>query len=186
MELATLLNDCKRGDELAWEALVRRYQGRVHGIAYHYVGNHEDARDLAQDIFVRLYKNLSLCTDAQRFVPWMIRIARNASIDFLRRQKARSHVRDVPVDEMWDVADERPTPEQASANAARRRILCGALQKLTHLSREVILLKEIQGLSIEEVSILLGAPVGTIKSRSHRARLELAEQVLALAGEDRV
>ena len=92
MDLSAILRRCREGDELAWEALVRQFQARIYGLAYHFVGNAEDARDLAQETFIRLYQNLALCPDENGFLPWIIRIARNACIDHLRRKKARPPV----------------------------------------------------------------------------------------------
>jgi RNA polymerase sigma-70 factor (ECF subfamily) len=180
MEIAPLLERCRKGDELAWEALVRRFQSRIYGLAYHYAGNAEDARDLAQEVFVRLYESLGLCTDAKTFIPWMIRIGRNICIDHLRRKKARPPAEDIPVEESYNLSDQGQTPEEIYAADSRKQLIYRALQSLTALNREIILLKEIQGLSLEEIASLLGVPLGTIKSRSHRARVELAQAVLAL------
>ncbi len=182
MDLALVLERCKTGDSLAWEALVRSYQSRIYGIAYHYVGNVEDARDLAQEVFVRIYQNLHACANAGMFLPWIIRIARNACIDHLRRRNARSPGgRDVPMDAIADLVDRRNTPEQEWASNSRKRLIYKALQQLTDLNREIIILKEIQGLQLEEIASLLGVPLGTIKSRSNRARIELARRVMALS-----
>ncbi len=180
-DLSRLLSACRQGDELAWETLVRHYQGRVYGIAYHYVANAEDARDLTQTIFVQVYGNLDGCSDPGHFLPWLIRICRNASIDFLRRRKVRPPTNDLPVREIGNLAFEGANPEQLSVQESRKKLFYRALQALTSLNREVILLKEIQGLTLDEVASTVGAPLGTIKSRLHRARLELAEKVLALS-----
>lgn len=181
-DLSKLLEACQQGDELAWEALVREHQGRVFGISYHYTGNREDARDLAQDIFVKIYERLDRCTEADLFLPWMIRVARNASIDYLRRKQARPPAGDIPAEEHRGLVFHGNNPEEASVTASRKRLFYRALQALTFLNREVILLKEVQGMSLEEVSSVVGVPLGTIKSRLHRARLELAEKVLSLTG----
>jgi RNA polymerase sigma-70 factor (ECF subfamily) len=183
MDLATLLERCRGGDELAWEALVRQHQSRVYGVALHYLGNAEDARDVAQEIFVRIYKKLDSCSEASRFLPWMLRIARNACIDHIRRRHARPPRRDIPAEEMHDLASSAPGPEEHWREDSRKRLLHLAIQKLSDLNREIILLKEIQGLSLEEIASMLNVPVGTVKSRSNRARLELARKVLALSGE---
>ena len=182
MDTATLLARCREGNELAWEALVRQHQARVYGIALHYLGDAEDARDTAQEIFVRIFKNLDRCPDADRFVPWMIRIARNACVDQLRRRRARPPGRDIPVAEAIDLAAAAPDPAQAWAAASRRNLVQRPLHALGRLSQEVLLLKEIHGLSFEEVAEILDVPVGTVKSRSNRARLELARKVLDLSG----
>jgi RNA polymerase sigma-70 factor (ECF subfamily) len=183
MNLSAILTRCKGGDPLAWEALVRQFQSRIYGIAYYYVGNAEDARDLAQEIFVRIYQNLSACTEAERFLPWIIRIARNACIDHLRRRKARAQGKKVALEEIGDLPDLGGTPEQHWVANKRKRLLYRALQELTGLNREIILLKEIHGLQLEEIARLLDVPLGTIKSRSNRARIELAQKVLTLAAE---
>jgi RNA polymerase sigma-70 factor, ECF subfamily len=180
-DLDGLLHRCRHGDALAWEMLVRRFQGRVYSIAYHYVGNAEDARDRDQDIFIRLYQNMRVCKGAEKFIPWLIRISRNASIDYLRRKKSRPTL-DTPIDEMPGMRDGRPNPEEEWQSSSRKRLFYRALQALTGLNREIILLKEIQGLSLEEISAMLSVPLGTVKSRSNRARLELAEKLMAMTG----
>jgi RNA polymerase sigma-70 factor (ECF subfamily) len=187
MDLATLLERCRRGDELAWEAFVRQYQSRVYGIAYHYAGNPDDARDLAQEIFVRLYEKRGRWVAPEQFLPWLIRLSRNACIDQLRRRAARPSLTGVSLDQVADVRASGGDPEDVRAAGARKRLLFRALQSLGALSREIILLKDIQGLSLEEAAGVLGVPIGTVKSRSNRARIELAQKVLALdadAGKD--
>lgn len=181
MDLAMLLERCKAGDELAWEALVRQFQARVFGIAFHYTGNTEDARDLAQEIFIRIYRHLDLCGDEGMFVPWMICISRNACIDHLRRKKARPAPADVAVDEMVHLQAPGLNPEEHSMADARRQVIHLAFRKLTALNREVILLREILELPLEEIASMLKIPLGTVKSRISRARIELAERVRALA-----
>jgi RNA polymerase sigma-70 factor (ECF subfamily) len=181
LNLDAVLDRCRRGDELAWESLVRSYQSRVYGLAYHYVANREDARDLAQDIFVKVYKNLRKCPNADNFLPWLFRIARNASIDHLRRTRARPPASQVSEMDMNSLVDQSSDPEEHWLKEARRGLFRKALQMLTRLNREIIILKEIQGLTLEEMARILNVPIGTLKSRSHRARLELAEKVLALS-----
>ena len=161
---------------------MREHQGRVFGVAYHYTGNREDARDLAQNIFVKIYEGLGCCTEPDLFLPWIIRVARNASIDYLRRKQARPPAADLPAEDLRSLAFKGSNPEEVSVTTSRKRLFYRALQAVTLLNREVILLKEVQGMSLEEVSSAVGAPLGTIKSRLHRARLELAEKVLSLTG----
>lgn len=183
MDLSTLLKRCCGGDELAWEALVRQFQARIYGIAYHYVGNAEDARDLAQETFVRIYQNLSVCPDEARFLPWILRIARNACIDHLRRKKARPPAQDVDAEDLLFLSAPGGDPGQLYAADSRKRLVHGALQSMTELNREIILLRDIQGLALEEIASLLHVPVGTVKSRSNRARMELARRLAFLRGE---
>ncbi len=141
MELSRILEHCRGGDELAWEMLVRRFQGRMFAIAVTYTGDREEARDLTQDIFIRVYRNLDGCRDEDRFLSWLVRIARNVCIDHLRRRKARPPARDIPVEEAWSLASGEPTPEERSEESSRRRLVGAALQELSEINREIILLK---------------------------------------------
>lgn len=180
MEFPHVLALVRRGDGLAWESFVRRFQGRVFGLAYHYTAQAEDARDLTQDVFVRIYQNLALIPEEPGCLPWIIRIARNACIDHLRRRKARPPLWDLPAEELFDLRSPDQNPEEAHLEAVRKTMVHRALQELTDLNREVILLKEIQGLGMEEIAAILDVPVGTVKSRSNRARLELAQKLIAV------
>jgi len=179
VDLNFVLERCRDGDQLAWEALVREFQGRVYGIACHYVGNSEDARDVAQEVFVRIYRNLAPDIDKQRFVPWMIRVCRNACIDHLRRRRARPQALDDQA--QTKLVDGRQNPEEQWAANSRKRLIYRAMQQLSRLNREIILLKDILDLPLEQISSMLKVPLGTVKSRSNRARIELAEKVLALS-----
>lgn len=181
MEIADLLRRCRQGDELAWEALVRRTQSRIYGLAWHYLRNQEEARDAAQESFVRIYTGLSSFQDSEAFLPWALRLTRNVCIDHLRRARSRPSA-SLSDEQEAAVADSRPTPETDAMTSSRRRLLWRALDRLGASSREMILLKEIQGLPLEEIAAMLDLPLGTVKSRSHRARLELARAVVRLGG----
>jgi RNA polymerase sigma-70 factor (ECF subfamily) len=131
-------------------------------------------------VFVRIYQNLALVPDEEGCLPWVIRITRNACIDHLRRRKARPPLWDLPADELFDLRATDQTPEEAHLEAVRKSMVHRALQELTDLNREIILLKEIQGLGLEEIAGILDVPLGTVKSRSNRARLELAQKLCAV------
>ena len=178
MDQVELLKRCQIGDELAWEVLVRQQQGRICSIAYGYVGDQDEAQDLAQEIFVRLYKRLDSCRDAEKFTSWLVSIARNACLDHLRRRKARPPLRDIPAEEMSGLKDAGPTPEENWVRSSRQRLVHRALRQLSEINREIILLKDIQGLPLEEIAGMLELPLGTIKSRSSRARIELARAIV--------
>ena len=182
MDQPELLKRCQRGDELAWEVLVRQHQGRICSIAYGYVGEHDEAMDLAQEIFVRVYNRLSTCTDPEKFQSWLTRIARNACIDHLRRRKARPPRQDIPAEDMVGLKSGAPTPEDDLIRSSRQKMVHLALQKLSEINREIIVLKDIQGLPLEEISGLLDLPLGTVKSRSSRARVELARAITEMDG----
>jgi RNA polymerase sigma-70 factor (ECF subfamily) len=182
--LSELVRRCQSGDELAWESLVRRHQARVLAVAFHYVRSHEEARDVAQEVFVRIYRSLPRFQTTEAFLPWMIRVARSCSIDHLRRRKARPPAQDIAAEEAFDLRDDAALPDELSERASDRRLLDRALGRLSELHREILVLKEIQGLTLLEVARTLEIPVGTAKSRSNRARAELAREFLAIQGEE--
>jgi RNA polymerase sigma-70 factor (ECF subfamily) len=177
---AALLERCRQGDDLAWEALIREFQGRVYGLAVHYVRDREEARDLAQEAFVRVYRALGTFDGRHPFASWILMVTRNLCIDHLRRKKVRPPASDVPADADAPIASADTSPEDHVTRSGRSALLYRALDRLTPINREIVLLKEIQGLSLDEIASELGVPVGTVKSRSSRARVELARQVLAL------
>ncbi len=173
LELSELVARCRLGDDLAWEALVERLQGRVFAIAFHYLRDREEARDAAQEIFVRVFQKLHTVRDDVPFMAWFLRLARNCSIDRLRRLKVRTPPESVPVEGAQDLADPVTTPEEDCLRTARQRLLYRALGALTEVNREMILLKDIQELKLEEIASMLDLPLGTVKSRTSRARAEL-------------
>lgn len=180
LDLEYLLEQCRSGNQLAWEALVRGHQARVYSLAFHYLGNTEEAKDAAQEIFLRIYRNINQCRDARMFLPWMIKISRNLCIDLLRRRSARPQTSGPPLDEMPEFPNSDLNPEESWVAKSRRNLIHTALQQLTALNREIVILKDIHGMALEEIASLLKVPLGTVKSRSNRARLELAQKVIAL------
>jgi RNA polymerase sigma-70 factor (ECF subfamily) len=180
LETDTLLARCRQGDDLAWEALVRRYQGRVFALALQYLRDREEARDAAQEVFVKVYRHLHRLDEGRAFLPWLLRLARNACVDRLRRLKVRRPEGVVPVDEAEEMPSTAASAEESLLSDGRRALVYRALGALSENSREVIVLKDIQEMSLKEIAELLGVSIGTVKSRSHRARLELARAVREL------
>ncbi len=178
VDVAALVERCRSGDGLAWEALVRRFQARVHGLTLQYLRNAEEARDVAQDVFIRVYQRLD-SFDGGEFVPWLLQVTRNACIDRLRRIRARPS-QDVSIEDGPELPLDAAGPEEALEHRERERLLQRALGGLSEKHREIVLLKEIQGLKFEEIAAMLNVPIGTLKSRSNRARLELAALVRRL------
>ena len=177
MRLEEVVQRCRCGDDLAWEELVRRFQGRVFGIAVHYLRDREEARDAAQEVFLKVYRQLGSLQATETFVPWLLRLARNSCIDRLRRIASRTPPGEVSSEEAHQLADQQPSPEELGMRSTQAQMLYAAIGRLSHDSREMILLKEIQQLKVREIAEMLELPVGTIKSRSHRARLELADTI---------
>ena len=180
-DLTTLVDRCRGGDSLAWEAFVRQVQGRVFALAYSYAGDREDARDLAQEIFVRLYEARSQWPSGDEFLPWLFRVARNRSVDYLRRRSVRRPASTVDETAIADLPDLTPGAEAQAIASDRRNLLHAALRGLSAINREIVVLRDVHGLPIQQVASILGVPLGTVKSRASRARVELAERVLALS-----
>ncbi len=183
LDIQDLLTRCQAGDELAWETFIRHFQGRIYRVAWFYSGNKDDARDIAQDVFIKIYRTLKTCRDPSLLLPWMLKIARNAGIDFLRKRSRRPVETFATVEEFAHLKSDVPDPDEALEAGYRQNLVHSAIQAIDFNSREIILLKEIQGLKIEEIALVLGIPAGTVKSRSNKARIELTEAVLSLSGE---
>jgi RNA polymerase sigma-70 factor, ECF subfamily len=180
IDVPALVDRCRAGDELAWEAFVRQFQGRLFAVASSYMSSREEARDAAQDIFVRLYEKRLLWPPADDFLPWMFKTARNLCIDHLRRVKARPSGVDLSEEILTALPGGDRDPESQTEAVSAKEAVWRGLRRLTAISREIIVLRDIQGLSLEEVASVLGIPTGTIKSRSNRARLELARVLTEL------
>jgi RNA polymerase sigma-70 factor (ECF subfamily) len=179
IDLDDLLLRCRQGDAVAWEALVRRFQPRIYGFALHYMRDDEEARDTAQEIFIKMYRHLDDFRDGLAFMPWMLRLARNCCIDRIRSRQARPQDRQVAA-QTFECASRDASPEETLLEDARRALFYRALATLTATSREIVLMKDIQEMRISEISTRLGLPTGTVKSRSNRARSELAKAVRSL------
>jgi len=161
---------------------VRSQQGRVYALCCHILRDRDEALDLAQEVFVRVWRRLDALEDPERFVSWMLSIARNAAIDHGRRAKARPPAQDIPVEDMGSLADQSGGPAMDAERESDRQMVHRALGRIGEIHREIILLHEIQGLALEEIARMLGLPLGTVKSRTTRARHELAKAVLAEEG----
>ena len=179
-ELTRLVARCRSGDELAWEAFVLEFQSRLYALAYSYVGDREEARDLAQEIFIRLYETRHRWAPGEDFVPWLFKVARNRSVDYLRRRRVRRPASTIDPAILNDLADPAPSSETLAVESDRRHLLRTALKSLSRISSEIVLLRDVHGLSVQHVASVLGIPVGTVKSRASRARGELTQRILAL------
>jgi len=165
----------------AWDELLALYGERVYNLACHFAGSVEDADDLTQEIFLRLYQNLRLYRGDVPLAGWALRLSRNLCIDHYRR--ARRERRSSLVSE--EVLAQLPAAGDPQAEAQRRlqlREVYGALEQMSEDLAEVVLLRDLQGWSVEETAEYLQVPQGTVKSRLHRARLDLAARVTANLG----
>jgi RNA polymerase sigma-70 factor (ECF subfamily) len=176
--LETLIQRCLRGDQLAWELIVRQYWRKVFNIAYKFVGKHDAAEDLAQDIFLKIFKSLNTFDRRANFQTWLISVSRNLCIDHYRsiRKERETIDRDVDAGELSPTSADTG-PYAALEHADRRALLRRALDELPPTLRSAVVLRDIQELSYQEIAVQLGLPEGTVKSRINRGRLELARQI---------
>jgi RNA polymerase sigma-70 factor (ECF subfamily) len=173
-----LLNQCRRGDQAAWRELVARHTRRVFGLAYRFTGRVDEAEDLTQEIFIKVYQTLDRYQAAQgAFASWLGAVARNQSIDhYRRRRQERLRKADDPaVIERMDSGEEGPL--LSLERQERVRLVHRGLKALPLELREPLVLCDLQGLAYEEVAEALAIPLGTVKSRINRGRLELAKRL---------
>ncbi len=174
-----LIARCRRGDESAWRELVGRHTRRVFGIAYRFVGRVDEAEDLTQDIFVKVFQSLERYRESDgAFSTWVGTVARNHAIDdYRRRREERARRIDDPA--ALDVAPAREeSPLRSLEREDQARLVHRGLRALPAELREPIILCDLQGLSYEEAAASLQIPLGTVKSRINRGRLELARRLL--------
>ena len=161
----------RKGDQGAYGVLVRRHQDRIYRHLLNLTGSREEALELAQEVFIKAWQAMPTWQPEAQFHTWLYRIASNAALDVLRRRKV---VRFVPLDDDYDAPADQPGPEaQLQARQGLRR-LDAALARLLPEQREIVLLREVEGLSYDELATTLGIDQGTVKSRLSRARVALA------------
>lgn len=168
------------GDTEAFEALVIEHQNKVYSLALRMVGNEEDARDMAQEAFIRAFNSLTGFRGDSKFSVWLYRLTSNICIDFIRSRAKKRTVSMTWTDEDGDdageleVPDERFSPEAQLERTLTRESVRRGLDSLSPQYREILLLREINGLSYDEIGEALGIEPGTVKSRIFRARKNFA------------
>lgn len=181
-----LVSRAQNGDHEAFEQLVVNYEKRVYNLALRMSRNPEDALDLAQEIFIRVYKSLPFFKRQSAFSTWLYSVASNACIDFTRREKRKNRIATLSIDDekndtVYEIPDLRYQPENELEKNAMREELVHALDALSPEHREILVLREINGLSYDEISEALDIECGTVKSRICRAREKLC-RLLAKSG----
>jgi RNA polymerase sigma factor (sigma-70 family) len=177
----SLIEQCLAGDQVAWEQIVRQNWRKVFNVAYKFVGKHDEAEDLTQDIFLKIFKALKTFDRRANFQTWIISISRNLCIDHYRsvRKERQTIARDVDSTELQPATLERGPYAQAEHQDLRAQ-LRQALETLPMTLRTAVVLRDLQELSYQEIADRLGLPEGTVKSRINRGRIELAHQLRRL------
>jgi RNA polymerase sigma-70 factor (ECF subfamily) len=177
----SLIEQCLAGDQIAWEQIVRQNWRKVFNVAYKFVGKHDEAEDLTQDIFLKIFKALKTFDRRANFQTWIISISRNLCIDHYRsvRKERQTIARDVDSNDLQPATSERGPYAQAEHQDLRAQ-LRQALETLPITLRTAVVLRDLQELSYQEIADRLGLPEGTVKSRINRGRIELAHQLRRL------
>jgi RNA polymerase sigma-70 factor (ECF subfamily) len=185
---ASLIKRCIGGDASAWEEIVRMHNRRIYNICYRFTGSPDDAEDLTQDVFVKIYRTLA-SYDLERgaFTTWITTVTRNLLVDHFRRSKQdrvtdsmdaalfASEAGESDAQSMADqIRDEKPSPDARLATKETQKAVQMALQKLSPELREAVILRDLQDMDYKEIAAALKVPEGTVKSRINRGRTELA------------
>ncbi len=170
----------QEGDIHAFEEIVNRYKDPLMNFVYRFVGDMSEAEDIVQETFLRVFRNKKAYKKIAKFSTWIYTIAGNLAKTELRKRKKRNvySISDMGYeDKDYEISDESMNPEQKTDSRMFDEILQREIEKLSPKFREVIILRDIQELSYEEISKILRIPLGTVKSRVNRARLRLQEQL---------
>jgi len=177
-----LISRSLAGDRGAFRQLFEHYAPVVYRVVYRMLGNEDDAADLTQDIFVRVFERLHTIRDGQAFQAWVTRMAVNLAHDCLRRKPRVPLSLDAPLpgvdgEQEWQIADEAPDQVDRLLGDERAARVQAALSALSHEHRAVVVLHHLEGMAVEEIGQVLGIPAGTVKSRLARARAELRRRL---------
>jgi RNA polymerase sigma-70 factor (ECF subfamily) len=180
-EIDLLIERCLQGDQAAWATIVRQHWRKVFNLAYKFVGRHDEAEDLTQDIFLKIFRALHTFDRRANFQTWLISISRNLCIDHYRslRKERETMARDIDASSLSPVSRERG-PDRQLEQLDLRQLLRQALAELPETLREAVVLRDLQEFSYLEIAERLHLPEGTVKSRINRGRLELARQITRL------
>ena len=167
-----LLTRARKGDKEAFGQIIYPYERLIYNIAYKYMGNAEEAKDIAQESLLKIYLNIKTCRSLDTFKAWSAKITVNTALDALRKRPRQS----------MEVLEEHPAasadePEHRAIHNENIRLVKKAIDSLGAEHRTLVILRDLEGFSYEELVLITGVPMGTVKSRLSRARLALREQI---------
>ena len=169
-----LIKRAQKKDSAAIEALIYAYEKRVYNIAYRYMGNDADAWDMAQESLIKIYRNVSSFRGRSSFSSWVYRLTVNTCLDGLRKRKKSPASLDQSIENGAAFQDQSaPLPEEHVLSSERSAVIQRAIDTLSDDHKSVIILRDITGLSYEEIAECLGVSIGTVKSRINRGRARL-------------
>lgn len=178
-----LIERCKRGENAAFDLLIRNYEKRVYNLAYRLCGSYDEANDVSMDAFIRVFQAIKHFRGDANFSTWLFRIVTNVYLDRRKRTKNRQHLSLEEYIELEEnsvsrqIEDPAPHPGQVAETNERNAALQKAVNSLPDYQRAMVVLYHTEGLSYEEIADSLDLPIGTVKSRLNRARLVLREKL---------
>ena len=185
--VAALVDRCLGGDAAAWEEIVRLYHRRIYNVCFRFAGAQEDAEDLTQEVFIKMYRTLKTYdTSKGAFITWVTTIARNLLVDHFRRSKydrVTDSLESAPSGDPdaltvgEQLPDVGPSPDAGIQTQETQEVVHQALQKLSPELREAVILRDLQDMEYREIAQVLRVPEGTVKSRINRGRAELARHL---------
>ena len=168
---------CQERDTSAMGTLVVQYQHWVYNIAYGLLGHHEDAEDVAQDVFLSVWQNINKFQFRSQFSTWLYKIVKNKCLNLIdQRKRRKTEPMEIDDSQPWIPLD-NVTPEQEVIQSERNQILHQALDKLKESYRTILILRELRQLSYEEIAEILDCTLGRVKSRLHEARKALRTEL---------
>jgi RNA polymerase sigma-70 factor (ECF subfamily) len=182
--VAMLVRRCIAGDAVAWEEIVQRYNRRIYNICYRFAGSADDAQDLTQEVFIKMYRMMSSYDSGRAaFMTWVTTITRNLLVDHFRKTKqdrmtetldgaSSEHEDAMPLSDR--IPDKGAPPDARVQSREAVEAVHHALQKLSPELREAVILRDLQDMDYREIAAVLRVPEGTVKSRINRGRAELA------------
>ncbi|HHW48710.1 MAG TPA: sigma-70 family RNA polymerase sigma factor [Clostridiaceae bacterium] len=168
-----LVRRCLAGSQDSFAELVTRYKKLIYGVVYNMINDKEEANDVSQEAFLRIYKALARYNPEYKFSTWAVKIATNLCLDILRKKKHDS----MPIEEIENASNDADTPEESYLKKERLELIRKAVSELPDKYRIPIILFHQNGLSYEEITKVLGEPMTIVKNRLYRARLMLKEKL---------
>ena len=172
-----LVARCRQGDDDAWRDLVDRFGQKVYAISYHFTMRREDAEELSQEIFLKVFENLHRYDGGFPLVAWILSVSRNLCIDRYRRRKREKSFRFISDDAVTALLKSEDDPSSMALKKERTQMLFSALSEIPEDLAEILILRDLNGLAYDEIGKALELPEGTVKSRLFRARSEVARKV---------
>jgi len=173
----SLVERCRQGEDEAWRELVDLFGQKIYSVAYHFTLKREDAEELAQEIFLKIFENLHRYDGSFPLVAWIVSLSRNLCIDRYRRRKREKSFRFVTDDAVAPMLRSKDDPAADALKNERTKILFSALAEIPEDLAEILVLRDLDGLAYEEIGLALELPDGTVKSRLFRARTEVAKKI---------